>query len=40
MAMKRGNELLKGKLISSPVKTYQNGIPLWKLDIRALGSSK
>jgi len=28
MAMNRGNELLKGKLILSPVKIYQNWIPL------------
>lgn len=33
MAMNRADELLKGKLTLSPVKIYQNWIPLRKLDI-------
>lgn len=36
MSMNRGNELLKGKLILTPVKIYQNWVPLGKLDIAAL----
>lgn len=40
MPMNKGSELLKVKLILSPVKIYQKWVPLWKLNVRALETLK